>query len=92
MGRRGMHVGYWWESQKKRLLGRPRHSWVDNIKVDLRVIEWGGIYWIDLAQNMDTWRVLVNTTFRFHSLQGSSSVAAHLAVPQEGLSSMKLVG
>jgi hypothetical protein len=36
MGRRGMHIGYWWESQKERPLGRPRHRWVDNTKIDLR--------------------------------------------------------
>jgi hypothetical protein len=29
MGRRGMGVGYWWESQKERPLGRPRRRWVD---------------------------------------------------------------
>jgi hypothetical protein len=33
----------------KRPLGRPKRRWVDNIKMDLREIEWGGIYWIDLA-------------------------------------------
>jgi hypothetical protein len=35
--------------------------WVDNIKMDLRVIGWGGMDWIDLAQDMDHWRTLVNT-------------------------------
>jgi hypothetical protein len=34
-------------------LGRPRHSWVDNIKMDLREIWWDGMDWIDLAQNRD---------------------------------------
>jgi hypothetical protein len=34
---------------------------VDNIKIDLREIEWDGIDWIDLAQDMDQWRALVNT-------------------------------
>jgi hypothetical protein len=33
----------------KRPLGRPRRRWVDNIKIDLRVIEWDGVDWIDLA-------------------------------------------
>jgi hypothetical protein len=37
MGRRGMHVGYWWESQKERDLGRPRLRWLGNIKMDLRM-------------------------------------------------------
>jgi hypothetical protein len=45
----------------KRPLGRPRRRWVDNIKMDLREIEWDGVDWIDLAQNRDQWRALVNT-------------------------------
>jgi hypothetical protein len=39
----------------KRPLGRPRHRWVDDIKMDLREIEWGGKDWTDLAQDMDQW-------------------------------------
>jgi hypothetical protein len=34
-------------------LGRPRHMWEDNIKMDLREIGWGGMDWIDLAQDRD---------------------------------------
>jgi hypothetical protein len=34
-------------------LGRPRRRCVDNIKMDLREIGWGGMYWIDLAQDRD---------------------------------------
>jgi hypothetical protein len=34
---------------------------VDNIKMDLRVIEWGGMDWIDVAQDRGQWRALVNT-------------------------------
>jgi hypothetical protein len=45
----------------KRLLGRPRRRWVDNINIDLREIGWDGIDWIDLAQDRDQWRALVNT-------------------------------
>jgi predicted membrane protein len=45
----------------KRPLGRPRRRWVGNIKMDLRVIEWDDIDWINLAQDKDQWRVLVNT-------------------------------
>jgi hypothetical protein len=47
-------------SEGKRLLGRPRRRWVDNIKIDLREIGWDGMDWIDLAQNRDQWRALVN--------------------------------
>jgi hypothetical protein len=45
----------------KRPLGIPRRRRVDNIKIDLRVIGWDGVDWIDLAQNRDRWWVLVNT-------------------------------
>jgi hypothetical protein len=44
-----------------RSLGRPRRRWADNIKIDLREIGWDGMDWIDLAQDRDQWRVLVNT-------------------------------
>jgi hypothetical protein len=44
----------------KRPLGRPRRRWVDNIKMDLLEICWGGVDWIGLAQYRDKWRVLVN--------------------------------
>jgi hypothetical protein len=47
--------------ERKRLLGRPRRRWEDNIKMDLREIGWDGVDWIDLAQDRDQWRTLVNT-------------------------------
>jgi hypothetical protein len=46
--------------EENRLLGRPRGRWEDNIKNDLREIEWGGMDWLDLAQDRDWWRALVN--------------------------------
>jgi hypothetical protein len=42
----------------KRPLGRPRCRYVDNIKMDLIVVEWGGMDWICLAQDRDQWRLL----------------------------------
>jgi hypothetical protein len=42
----------------KRPLGRPRLRWVD---MDLREIGWNGMDWIELAQDRDQWRALVNT-------------------------------
>jgi hypothetical protein len=44
-----------------RPLGRPRRRWVDNINVDLREIEWGGMNWMDLTRDRSQWRALVNT-------------------------------
>jgi hypothetical protein len=40
---------------------RPRRRWVDNIKMDVREIGWDGMDWINLAQDRDQWRALVNT-------------------------------
>jgi hypothetical protein len=45
----------------KRPLERPRRRWVDNIRMDLREIGRDGMDWIDLAQDRDQWRALVNT-------------------------------
>jgi hypothetical protein len=45
---------------EKSLLGISRRKWVNNIKMDLREIEWDGVDWIALAQDRDQWRVLVN--------------------------------
>jgi hypothetical protein len=49
------------KAECKKPLGRPRSRWVDNIKMDLREIGWNGVDWIDLAQDRDQWRGLVNT-------------------------------
>jgi hypothetical protein len=45
----------------KRPLGRPRSRWEDNIIINLRDVGWGDMNWIDLAQDGDQWRALVNT-------------------------------
>jgi hypothetical protein len=45
----------------RRLLGRPRRRWVDNIKIDLVKVGWGDVDWIGLAQDKDRWRALVNS-------------------------------
>jgi hypothetical protein len=44
----------------KRPLGKPRRRCEDNIKMGLREIGWGDMDWIDLAQDRDQWRALVN--------------------------------
>jgi hypothetical protein len=45
----------------KRPLGRTRRRWEDNIKMDLRNIGWGDMDWIDLDQDRDQLKALVNT-------------------------------
>jgi hypothetical protein len=47
------------KSEGKRPLGRPRRKWDDNIKMDLQEVGFGVMDWIELAQDMDTWRALV---------------------------------
>jgi hypothetical protein len=46
--------------EEERPLEKPRHRWVDNIKMELGEIGWDGMDWIDLAQDRDQWRALVN--------------------------------
>jgi hypothetical protein len=41
-------------------LGRPRRRWVDGVKKGLRLIRWSGMDWIDLTENRDQWRAVVN--------------------------------
>jgi hypothetical protein len=61
MGEKRILVG---KSEGKRPLGRPRRRLVDNIKIHLREIGWDGVDWIDLAQDRDYWRALVNTVMK----------------------------
>jgi hypothetical protein len=49
------------KAERKRPPGRPRRGWVDNIKIDLGEIGWDDVDWIDMAQDRNQWRALVNT-------------------------------
>ena len=49
----------------KRSLGRPRHRWEDNIKMDLQDVGGGCVEWMELAQDRDRWRALVGTVMNF---------------------------
>jgi hypothetical protein len=51
--------------ERNRLLGRPRHRWVDNFKMDLQEVGCRGIDWIELAQFRDRRRALVNAVMNF---------------------------
>jgi hypothetical protein len=44
----------------KRQLGKPRRRWENNIKMDLEEVRFRGMDWIELAQDRESWRVLVN--------------------------------
>jgi hypothetical protein len=45
----------------RRPLGRPTRRWVDNIRKDLVEVGWGDVDWIDLPQDRERWRALVNS-------------------------------
>jgi len=61
---RCVHMVLVGKPEGKRQLGRPRHRWEDNIKMDLREVEGGGD-WMELAQDRDRWWALVNTVMNF---------------------------
>jgi hypothetical protein len=52
----------------KRPLGRPWRRWEDNIKMDLQEVGCGGMDWIDLAEDRDRWRALVNAVMNLRVL------------------------
>ena len=58
----------------KRPLGRPRHRWDDSIKMDLQEWDVNGTNWIELAQDRERWRELVNAVmnFGFHQMRVNS--------------------
>jgi hypothetical protein len=55
MKRRGTHMLLVEKPGGKRPLGRPRHRWVDNIKIDCGEIGWGDVDWIGLTKDRDQW-------------------------------------
>jgi hypothetical protein len=52
----------------KRPPGRPRRRWEDGTRIDLREISWGSVDWIQMAQDRDLWRALVNTVMNLRVL------------------------
>ena len=59
--KRGVYRVLVWKPEGKRPFGRPRRRWEDNIKMNLQEVGCEGMDWIELAQDRDGWRVLVNS-------------------------------
>jgi hypothetical protein len=62
---RGVHRLLVGKPEGKRPLGRPRHRWEDDIKMDLQGVEGGRGDWMELAQDRHRWRALVGTVRNF---------------------------
>jgi hypothetical protein len=60
MGNERRVQGFGGEIWGKETIGRPGRRWEDNIKMDLQDISCGGMDWIELAQDRDRWRALLN--------------------------------
>jgi hypothetical protein len=58
--RRGVYRFFVRKPEGRRPLGKHKRRWEDNINMDLQEVRWEDTYWIDLAQDWDRWRALVN--------------------------------
>jgi hypothetical protein len=75
----------------KRPLGRPRHRWEDNIKMDLQEVGGGFGDWMELAEDRDRWWALVSTVknFGFHKNAGNFLTSCNDWLASQGLCSME---
>ena len=71
--RRGVHRLLVGKPKEKRPLGRPRHRWEDNIKMDPQEVGCGGADWIEVAQDRDRWRALVNAVMNLRVLYNAGN-------------------
>jgi hypothetical protein len=70
----GVYRGLVGKPEGKRPMGKHRSKWDYNIKMDLQEVRCGGVDCIELAQDRDRWRALVNAVmkFGFHKIRGMS--------------------
>ena len=62
---RGLHGVLMGKPEGKKPMGRHRHRWEDNIKMELQEVGGGCRDWMELAQDRERWRALVSTVMKF---------------------------
>jgi hypothetical protein len=74
-------------------LGRPRHRWVDNIRMDLVEVVWGDVDWIGVVVDRGRWGAVANSVsnFRSHKMLGNYRVSKQLGICRVVFSSIELV-
>ena len=71
--RRGVYRVLVEKPEGKRPLGRPRRRWEDNVKMDLQEVGFGGVDWIELAEDRDRWRALVTAVMNLRVPQNAGN-------------------
>jgi hypothetical protein len=74
------------KSEGKRPLGRPRRRWVDNIKMYLGEIEWGGLDWISMVQDRERLRALMNSVMNLRVPLNAETISGFITsgLPSSG--------
>jgi len=72
--RRGIYRALVGKPEGKRPLGRLRRRWEDNIKMDIQEVGCGCMNWIEMAQDRDRWRALVNAVMNLRVSENAGNL------------------